>query len=162
MHRIDPTAQVSPHADLEDSSRGSVLEIGAESMIDSFVKVKFAGGSGDIRIGAHCYINAGTVIYSGHGVLIGDDTLVAANCTLAATNHVFAEAGRAIRTQGFAPSRGGIRIGRDAWIGAGSIILDGADIGDGCVIGAGSVVRETLPPFTVWAGRPLRQIGARR
>ena len=50
--QIDPTARVSALADIEDSTRGSVIAIGAHSHIDSFVKFKPAGGSGDVRIGA--------------------------------------------------------------------------------------------------------------
>ena len=54
MIKIDPTARVSPMADIEDSVRGTLIEIGARVMIDSFVKIKPTGGSGD---GAGCGCN---------------------------------------------------------------------------------------------------------
>ena len=40
MIRIDPTAKVSPLADIEDSVRGTLIEIGARTLIDAFVKIK--------------------------------------------------------------------------------------------------------------------------
>ena len=51
MIKIHDTAKVSENCDIEDSVRGSVIEIGAFSNIDSFVKIKPAGGYGDIKLG---------------------------------------------------------------------------------------------------------------
>jgi acetyltransferase-like isoleucine patch superfamily enzyme len=133
-----PTVTISRFADLEDSKRGSVLRIDEDVVIESFVKIKFAGGSGDVSIGQRSYINAGVVIYSGNGVSIGKGVLIAANCTLAATNHQISDPDRFIRDQGFAGSKGGIIIEDDVWIGANCVILDGSIIRKGAVIGAGS------------------------
>ena len=160
-HRIHPTALIAKLTDIEDSVRGSILEIGADVVIDSFVKIKFVGGSGDITIGPRCYINSGCVIYSGNGVSLGAGVLVAANCTLAATNHECRFKDKMIRDQGFAPSKGGIVIEDDVWIGANSVILDGAIIRKGAVVAAGSCVRGEIDAYTIMAGMPLRQIGIR-
>lgn len=151
---IDPTARVSPLADLEDSTRGTRIVVGAGVVIDSFVKIKPAGGSGDVDIGAGSVINAGCVLYTGNGIRIGRDVLLAANCTLAPTNHAFADPAQPIRAQGFQPSRGGIVIEDDVWIGANCVLVDGAVIGRGSVIGAGSLVRGVLPPFCIAHGSP--------
>lgn len=158
---IDPTARISQFADLEDSARGSMLSIGADVVIESFVKVKFAGGVGDVVIGPRSYINAGVVIYSGHGVHLGTGVLIAANCTLAATNHETADPDRLIRDQGFKPSKGGIIIEDDVWIGANSVILDGATIKRGAIVGAGSFVRGIVESNTRVGGNPLRVLGVR-
>lgn len=56
------------------------------------------------------------------------------------------------------PQKGGIIIGNGAWIGANTVILDGAYIGEGCVVGAGSVVKGMLPPWCVAGGVPARKI----
>lgn len=46
-----------------------------------------------------------------------------------------------------------VEIGNDVFIGAGSIILKGAKLGDGCIVGAGSVVgRGEYPAGTVVRG----------
>jgi acetyltransferase-like isoleucine patch superfamily enzyme len=49
-----------------------------------------------------------------------------------------------------------IRVGRDCWLGAGSIVM--ADIGDGTTVGAGSVVVKALPARCVAVGNPARQL----
>ena len=161
MLTIDPTAKISALADIEVSTRGTPISIGARTMIDAFVKIKPAGGSGAVEIGADCAINSGTVMYTGNGIRIGDAVLIAANCTLAPTNHEFGDAAKRIRDQGFQPSRGGIVIGDDVWLGANTVVLDGAVIGQGCVIAAGSVVRGELEPYSIYAGVPAKRVGAR-
>lgn len=161
MLKIDPTARISQLADIEPSVRGTLIQIGARTMVDAFVKIKPAGGSGDVVIGEDCAINSGTVIYTGNGVRIGDGVAIAANCTLAPTNHAVADRDTPIRLQGFQPSKGGIVIEDDVWLGAGVVVLDGAVIRQGAVIGAGAVVRGEIPAYAIMAGSPLRQIGAR-
>ncbi|WP_135552819.1 acyltransferase [Paenibacillus cymbidii] len=158
---ISTEARVSPLADIEDSVRGSVIAVEANATIDSFVKIKPAGGTGDVRIGAGSVVNSGTVIYSGNGVDIGRDVLIAANCTLAPVNHEYHDRGLTIKEQRFMPSKGGIVIEDDVWIGAGSVILDGARLRRGCVVGALSLVVGELAPYSVNVGAPTRQIGVR-
>lgn len=161
MLSIDPTAKISPMADIEPSARGTLIQIGARTMVDAFVKIKPAGGSGEVVIGADCAINSGVVMYTGNGIRIGDAVLIAANCTLAPTNHEFGDTSKRIRDQGFQPSRGGIVIEDDVWLGANVVVLDGAVIGKGCVIAAGSVVRGALEPYSIYAGAPAQRVGAR-
>lgn len=162
MHYISDKAQLSPLCDLDTSVRGSKLVIGDHTIIDAFVKVKFAGGRGDIQLGEHVQINSGTVLYSGNGITIGNDVLVAANCTFAPVNHAYQERNRLIREQGFLPSKGGIIIEDDVWIGANCVILDGTFIRRGAVIGAGSLVRGTLEAYGIYAGNPLQLRGIRK
>ena len=162
MLRIAPTARVSALADIEDSTRGSLIEIGEHVVIDSFVKLKPAGGTGDVVIGAGSVVNAGCVLYTGNGIRIGRNVLIAANCTLAPTNHAFDDPERPIRSQGFQPSRGGIVIGDDVWIGANTVLVDGVVIGSGSVIGAGSLVTGTLPAGCIAHGAPARVRGWRK
>lgn len=161
MIEIHPEARVSSLADIEDSIRGSRIVIGANAVVDSFVKIKPAGGIGDLIIGERTVINSGCVLYTGNGIRIGNDVLVAANCTFAPVNHEYRRRDVPIRQQGFRPSKGGILIEDDVWIGANSVILDGAILRHGCVIGAGSIVRGEIMPFSINAGQPLRVIGWR-
>ena len=153
---IAPGARISPLADIEESTRGSRVVVEDGVMIDAFVKIKFAGGNGDVVIGAGSYINSGCVLYSGNGIRIGANVLIAANCTLAATNHEYRDRTRPVREQGFRPSKGGIVIEDDVWIGANSVLLDGATLRRGCVVGAGSVVRHELPSYSISVGAPAK------
>jgi virginiamycin A acetyltransferase len=161
MIEIHPSARVSALADIEDSIRGTRIVIGENVVIDSFVKIKPAGGAGDLVIGAATTVNSGCVFYTGNGIRIGRDVAIAANCTFAPVNHEYADRNTLIRSQGFRASKGGIVVGNDVWIGANCVLLDGTVIGDGCVVAAGCIVRGALEPYHVYGGNPLRQIGKR-
>lgn len=158
---ISDKAKVSHLADIEDSVRGSKIVIEDHAVIDSFVKIKPAGGAGDVRIGSHTIINSGTVIYTGNGIDIGSYVAMAANCTLAPVNHEYRSRGQRIVDQRFMPSRGGIIIEDDVWIGAGTVILDGAVLRTGCVVGAVSLVRGELPAYSINFGQPAKTVGYR-
>jgi heptaprenylglycerol acetyltransferase len=54
----------------------------------------------------------------------------------------------------FKESRRGVRIGKQAFVGPGVIILPDVDIGDGAVVTAGSVVTSSVPAMTVVQGNP--------
>jgi len=161
MIQIHPSAKISNLADIEDSTRNTRIVVGAHSTIDSFVKIKPAGGSGDLILGEHVTINSGCVLYTGNGIFIGNHVAIAANCTIAPVNHAFLGKDKLITHQGFLPSKGGIRIEDDVWIGANTVLLDGAIVRKGCVIGAGSLVREELVEYGVYVGNPLKKVKIR-
>lgn len=158
---ISEKAKISPLADIEDSVRGSKIIIKDYAVIDSFVKIKPAGGMGDFELGENSHLNSGIVVYTGNGVLIGNHVLIAANCTFAPTNHEYKSRDKLIMEQRFKPSKGGIIIEDDVWIGANCVLLDGTIIRRGAVIGAGSVVRGEIESYGVYVGRPLTRIGTR-
>lgn len=158
---IDPTAFVSADARLHGSVRGTRIVVGPHSQIYDFVVMRAVGGDGDIVLGAHCYINPHCVFYSGNGIVLGDYVLVGPHSSIVPANHAFERTDVPIRQQGFMPSRGGVTIEDDVWIGAGCTILDGARIGRGAVIAAGSVVRGEVGAYEIWGGVPARRIGRR-
>lgn len=51
-----------------------------------------------------------------------------------------------------------VKIGHDVGIGARSIILPGAPIGDGATIDGGSVVTKSVEPFTIVGGNPAKVV----
>lgn len=158
---IHPTASISIDARIHASVRGSRIVIGAHSFVYDFVVIRAVGGSGDIVIGDHCYINAHTVIYSGSGVLLGNYVLIGPGCVVAPANHRIDRLDMPIRHQGFMPSRGGVVIEDDVWIGANSTLLDGARLGRGAVVAAGAVVHGPVEPWAICGGVPARKIGER-
>jgi acetyltransferase-like isoleucine patch superfamily enzyme len=50
-------------------------------------------------------------------------------------------------------------IENDVWVGSHCLILKGVTIGHHSVIAAGSVVRRSMPPYSLIAGNPARRIG---
>jgi virginiamycin A acetyltransferase len=162
MLDIHPTATISAMADIEPSKRDTLIRIGAQSVVDSFVKIKPVGGTGNVVIGERCFINSGCVIYSGNGVVMGNDCLIAANCTFAPVNHAFERRDTTIREQRFLPSKGGIVLEDDVWIGANCVLLDGSYIEKGAVVGAGTTVRGRLSAFGIYGGNPVAKLGERK
>lgn len=51
-------------------------------------------------------------------------------------------------------SKGPIIIEDDVWIGYNALILSGVKIGKGAVIGAGSVIAKDIPPYAIVVGNP--------
>jgi len=152
---------ISDDARIHPSVRGSQIAIGDYSEIYDFVCIRFVGGSGDIRMGEHCYINPGCVLYSGNGISMGDYVLLAPGVMLLPTNHEYSRRDIPIRHQEFKPSKNGIVIENDVWIGANSVVLDGSHIGQGAIIAAGSVVIGQVPPYEVWGGVPAKKMRER-
>ena len=160
--RIDPTSWVSEDARIFPSTRGTRIVIGGDCRIFEFVVIRCVGGTGDIVIGERVNINPHCVLYSGAGITIGNDTLIAAGTSIIPANHAIADITRPIRDQGFAPSKGGVIIGEDVWIGTNVTVLDGVSIGRGAVVAAGSVVTRPVAAWDIVAGVPARPIGNRR
>jgi len=69
------------------------------------------------------------------------------------------EATRASERQG--TQRDTVTIGRDVWIGGGSVVLSGLSIGEGSVVAAGAVVTKDVPAYSIVGGNPARLLGQR-
>lgn len=151
-----PSVKISEKAIIDVSNRGTHTYIGEGSVIDDFVKIKHVGGEKDIQIGKNVYVNSGTVIYSGNGIVLGDNVLIGPNCSLVPVNHNTKDREIPIRLQGFSPSKGGILIENDVWLGAGVVVLDGAIIRKGAIVGAGSVVTGEIKAFSIAVGNPCK------
>lgn len=155
---IGDNVSISPTARIHGSVKGSRIVIGSHSEIYDYVTIRCVGGSGDVIIGQHCYVNPTCVLYSGNGIRLGDYVLLAPGVMIMPTNHNFARRDIPIRHQGFSSSKGGIVIEDDVWLGANSVVLDGAHIGRGAIVAAGSVVTGNIPPYEIWGGVPAKRI----
>jgi acetyltransferase-like isoleucine patch superfamily enzyme len=123
----------------------------------------FAHG-GDIRIGEWCYVGEGTRIWSAASIVIGNRVLISHNANIFdSLTHPLGAADRhrqirEILTHGhpreIALDENPVRIGDDAWIGAGAMILRGVTVGEGGVVAAGAVVTKDVPAFSIVAGNP--------
>lgn len=158
---ISPDAWVSPDARIYPSVRGTRIIIGSGSKVFEFAVIRAVGGNGDVVIGERCMINPHSVLYSGSGIHFGNDVLLAPGVQVVPANHAFDQRDVSIAKQGFLPSKGGVLIEDDVWVGANAVLLDGTAIRRGAIIAAGSVVRGEVPAFEIWGGVPARQIGVR-
>jgi acetyltransferase-like isoleucine patch superfamily enzyme len=126
--------------------------------------------SGEIVIGEHCFIGPGAQIWSARQVSIGDRVFVSHGVNIHDSNahpmsarlrHIqFVHSASPEVEQAFAAIRmAPVVIEDDAWVGFNATVLKGVTIGRGAVVGAASVVTSDVPPWTVVAGNPARQIG---
>ena len=109
-----------------------------------------------LRIGDRCVIGRGSHIVAHHSLLIGDDVFTGPYVYITDQNHGYADPDVPIGRQ--TPLNAPVRIGSGSWLGAGAVVLPGADIGRNVVIAAGSVVRGTVPDRCVAAGVPARVV----
>ena len=144
------------------------IVIGKESIIRGELLV-FAHG-GQITIGDSCFVGAGTRIWSGASICIGNRVLISHNVNIIDN-----------QTHPLSPSRRHahfmhiynfghpkdiclddkpILIEDDAWIATSSTILRGVRIGKGAIVGAGSVVTRDVPAFCIVGGNPARVLRA--
>ncbi len=104
----------------------------------------------NVGLGTHGHYGSGLGF-----VEIGDNTIFGNYVSLHPETHNFTDLCKPIREQGV-KSKGGIKIGKDCWIGAKVTILDGTIIGDHCVVAAGAVVTGHFPSGVVIGGIPAK------
>lgn len=99
-------------------------------------------GSGQLTFGNSVFLNHGCQINCRCLISIGDGCEIGPNVLIFDHDHSYR--GGVLKDGGF--QLGSVEIGKNCWIGAGTIILRGTTIGDGSVIAAGSVLKGVYPP----------------
>ena len=130
------------------------IEIGQKSRLSRDVELG-TEENGNIKIGESVRINRGTTLFAYKEIVIGDHTLIGEFVSIRDANHGIAP-DKLVRSQGHDSKA--ITIGRDVWIGRGSVILPGVSIGDGCIIGANSVVTKSIEAGMIAVGTPATPV----
>lgn len=137
----------------------SHIEIGHHVQLYGDIIIE-SGDDGHLSIGDGVHIQPQCFLMAYVGsIQIGQRVEIAPNCAFYPYNHG-TRASEPIRTQPCV-TKGGIRVGDDAWLGYGVVVLDGVSIGKGAVIGAGSVVTSDIPDNAIASGVPARVVKAR-
>jgi len=124
-------------------------EIGDETKIGTFVEIQKGAKVGPrCKISSHTFICEGVTLESevfvGHGVTFINDRIPRAT---AADGQLQSEEDWDCQTT---------LVKRGASIGSGATLLGGITVGENAVIGAGSVVTKDVPPDTTVVGNPAR------
>jgi maltose O-acetyltransferase len=130
---------------------------GAKIVLGDLVRIRrHSELCGPITIGYRSRMNRNAYIRP--NVRIGDWVTLGAFVRVVTDHH---EIGTVRSRRSSAVTYPEIVIENGVWIGTGATILGGKNgrrIGRGAVIGAGSVVVNDVPPDTIWAGNPARQL----
>ena len=129
---------------------GGVLSVGAWSDVRDGVVLK-AGGRLDV--GNRTLLSYHSVVHCAEAVMIGDDATLAERVSVIDSDHDTGGSSHPVRARQL--STAPVSIGRNAWLGANTVVLRGVRIGDDAVVAAGSVVRAgDYPPGSLLAGAP--------
>lgn len=117
----------------------------------------------NIHIGNNVEVNMNCVFLDCNRIVIGDNSGIGPGVHIYTVFHPARAAERLsyAKDGGFAfwkTQAVPVVIGKNVWIGGGTIILPGVTIGDNTTIGAGSVVTKSIPANCLAAGNPCRVI----
>lgn len=113
----------------------------------------YTAGGNEISVGRNVFINQNCTFYDLGGINIGDDVMIGPNVSLITAGHALEPSLRRSVTIGKP-----IKIERNVWIGAGSIVIGGVTVGENSVVAAGSVVTKDVPLNTLVGGNPAQVI----
>lgn len=137
------------------------LSLGDHSSIDDFAFVNAGDGT---RIGRYVHIGSHVSVIGRGGMEVGDYAVIATGARVLTATDTFTDGAR-MSTRLPDEFRhvvvGRVVIARDAFVGAGAVVLPGITIGEGAVVGAGAVVTKDCDPWTIYTGVPARPSGAR-
>ena len=113
--------------------------------------------------GENCYVNFNLVVLDCAPVNLGNDVFIGPNCQLVPPVHPLLTEERKMRlkedgTPYDLEYAKPITIGDGCWLASGVTVCGGVTIGKNCVIGAGSVVTRDIPDGVFAAGNPCRVI----
>lgn len=104
------------------------------------------------RIGKNVFVNHGCSFLDLGGITIEDDVLIGPQVKLVTENHPVDPANRK------SLDLKSIHIQKNAWIGAGAIILPGVTVGENAIVAAGAVVTQDVQSNTIVGGVPAKHI----
>lgn len=110
-----------------------------------------------VSIGDDVSLAAYVHIWGGGGVSIGNRVMIGTHTSISSLTHDY-NSKEMFRTR----IEKNVLISDDVWIGSNCTILPGIRIGKGAVIGAGSVVTRDVDPGCIVAGVPARVINNRK
>jgi acetyltransferase-like isoleucine patch superfamily enzyme len=117
------------------------------------------GPDGEVEIGNYCTL-VGAIISTNSRIVIGDFAFLAHEVVLA---DLFAATPRAAETSEIGKTSSArpalIVVGENSWIGARTVLLPGARLGEGVIVGAAAVVDFEVPSGSIVAGNPARIVG---
>lgn len=136
--------------------QGGQLRIGRETQVHDLCLLK---ARGEIVVGDRVRISRGVIVQAEESIAVEDLVGVGERTSLIDSDHDHDGGEGSFWDRGVRSEP--VRVERNAWIGANSVLLRGTRIGRNSVVGAGSVVTGgDHPPGWLIAGAPARPLRA--
>jgi acetyltransferase-like isoleucine patch superfamily enzyme len=116
--------------------------------------------NGDIVIDDRANIGFNCEIFSASRVRVGKSILMAAYTYLVGGDHLYDRVDIPVLEQG--RTARGIDVDDNVWLGTHVVVTDGSRIGRDAIVGAGAVVVGEIPDFAIATGIPAKVIRDRR
>jgi acetyltransferase-like isoleucine patch superfamily enzyme len=116
--------------------------------------------NGDIIVDDHANLGFNCEIFSASRVRVGKSILMAAYTYLVGGDHLYDRVDLPVLEQG--RTARGIEVDDNVWLGTHVVVTDGSRIGRDAIIGAGAVVVGEIPEFAIATGLPARVVRDRR
>jgi acetyltransferase-like isoleucine patch superfamily enzyme len=116
--------------------------------------------NGDIIVDDHANLGFNCEIFSASRVRVGKSILMAAYTYLVGGDHLYDRVDIPVLEQG--RTARGIEVDDNVWLGTHVVITDGSRVGRDAIIGAGAVVVGEIPEFAIATGIPARVVRDRR
>jgi acetyltransferase-like isoleucine patch superfamily enzyme len=116
----------------------------------------------NIILGKNIYIGRNAEFHAGETstITIGGDSFFGPSVYIDTHMHNFQRTDVPMKKQG--RTEKDVVVGRDVWIGAKAVILNGITIGEGAIVAAGAVVTKDVEPYTIVAGVPALPVKNRK
>ncbi|HXW32788.1 MAG TPA: acyltransferase [Acidimicrobiales bacterium] len=139
------------------------IRIGSRTIVGPYVSISVGMAPGQhmvsdpvVSIGDRTMIGRGSHIVGHFSIEIGDDIQTGPYVYVTDQNHSYEDPEVPVGRQW--PTDKAVSIGSGSWLGTGVVVLPGARIGRNAVIGAGSVVLGEVPDHAVAVGSPARVV----
>ncbi|RYG00936.1 MAG: sugar O-acetyltransferase [Chitinophagaceae bacterium] len=130
---------------------GDIIGVDVDESVTIFPPVHINYGP-NLKLGNNVFINFNCTFLTLGGISIGNNVLIGPGVTMSSESHPLNPGER----HSLVPGR--IVVSDNVWIGAGALILQGITIGKNSVVAAGAIVTKDVPPNTVVAGVPAREV----
>lgn len=138
------------------------LILGDDVLLDGKCTINFASRYRErpsFIVGSRTVIGHGGIFTIGKRIQIGNDCLLAAHVWMFdASGHATEPEDRLAHREAAEDDVREIIVADNVWIGGRAIVLPGVTIGEGSIVAAGAVVTTDVPPYTVVAGNPAKQV----
>jgi len=130
-------------------------KIGRNVRVSECQFINLGSGFSNLRLGDDVYIGPGCLIDLEGQVILAKGVTLSPRVSIITHNDP-GSFHHSPLIRHFPKTVGGVRIGEYCWIGTGSVVLSGVEIGDQSVVGAMTLVRRSLGGAAVYAGIPAR------